>query len=42
MTFDLIVKGGTLPDGTVRDIAIRDGLIAAIEPFYRGRGWRGD
>ena len=31
MSFDLIVKGGTLPDGSVRDIAIKDGVIAAIE-----------
>lgn len=29
--FDLIVKGGTLPDGRVTDIGIRDGHIAAIE-----------
>ena len=28
--FDIIVKGGTLPDGTVADIGLRDGLIAAI------------
>ncbi len=29
--FDLIVKGGTLPDGRVTDIGIRDGMITAIE-----------
>lgn len=28
--FDLIVKGGTLPDGRVRDIGIEDGVITAI------------
>ncbi|WP_373237667.1 amidohydrolase family protein [Cohaesibacter celericrescens] len=32
MSFDLIVKGGTLPDGTVADIGVANGLIAAIEP----------
>ena len=31
MSFDLIVRGGTLPDGKVADIGIRGGLIAAIE-----------
>ncbi len=30
--FDLIVKGGTLPDGRVADIAISGNRIAAIEP----------
>lgn len=30
--FDLLIKGGTLPDGTQRDIAITDTRIAAIEP----------
>ena len=29
--FDLIVKGGTLPDGTVADIGIKGDRIAAIE-----------
>ena len=28
--FDLIVKGGTLPDGTVQDIGITGKLIAAV------------
>jgi len=32
MSFDLIVKGGTLADGRVADIGIRGGRIAAIEP----------
>ena len=31
--FDLIVKGGTLPDGTTTDIGIKDGIIAAMEPL---------
>ncbi len=30
--FDLIIKGGTLPDGSQRDIAITGDRIAAIEP----------
>ncbi|MGL4239084.1 cytosine deaminase [Tabrizicola sp.] len=32
MTFDLIVKGGLLPDGRQADIAISKGRIAAVEP----------
>jgi cytosine deaminase len=32
MSFDLIVKGGTLPDGSIADIGIRGETIAAIEP----------
>ena len=32
MSFDLIVKGGTLPDGTIADIGIKGETIAAIEP----------
>ena len=32
MGFDIIVKGGTLPDGRVADIGIAGGKIAAIEP----------
>ena len=32
MSFDLLVKGGTLPDGTVADIGIKGEVIAAIEP----------
>ena len=32
MSFDLLVKGGTLPDGRVADIGISGGRIAAIEP----------
>ncbi len=30
MMFDLIVKGGTLPDGTVADIAVKGDRIAAV------------
>jgi cytosine deaminase len=32
MSFDLIVKGGTLPDGRTADIGITGETIAAIEP----------
>ncbi|MCO5156403.1 MAG: amidohydrolase family protein [Aquamicrobium sp.] len=32
MSFDLIVKGGTLPDGRTADIAISGDRIAAVEP----------
>ena len=32
MGFDIIVKGGILPDGGVADIGISGGRIAAIEP----------
>ena len=32
MTFDLLVRGGTLPDGTVADIGITGETIAAIGP----------
>jgi cytosine deaminase len=33
VTFDLIIRGATLPDGrTGQDIAMRDGRIAAVEP----------
>ncbi|TIV00366.1 MAG: cytosine deaminase, partial [Mesorhizobium sp.] len=32
MTFDLIVRGGMLPDGTIADIGIIGETIAAIEP----------
>jgi cytosine deaminase len=32
MTFDLIVRGGTMPDGRVADIAIRGDRIVAVEP----------
>jgi cytosine deaminase len=36
MTFDLIVRGATLPDGREHiDIAARDGHIVAIEPNIR-------
>lgn len=36
--FDLIVKGGTLPDGRVTDIGIKNGKIAAIEPLEADAG----
>lgn len=32
MRFDILVRGGTLPDGEVRDIGISGGRIAAVEP----------
>ncbi|MFN3935998.1 MAG: amidohydrolase family protein [Gemmobacter sp.] len=32
MSFDLIVRGGTLPDGQVADIGIRGDRIAAVAP----------
>ena len=32
MNFDLIVRGGTLPDGKIADIGISGETIAAIEP----------
>jgi len=31
MTFDLLVKGGHLPDGAVRDIGIKGDRIVAVE-----------
>jgi cytosine/creatinine deaminase len=41
MSFDLIVRDATLPDGrTGLDIAIRDGRIAAIERGIRGEAGR--
>ncbi|MER8441800.1 amidohydrolase family protein [Mesorhizobium sp. M1066] len=36
MDFDLIVRGGTLPDGSVADIGISGETIAAIEPTLQG------
>jgi cytosine deaminase len=32
MTFDLLIRGGILPDGCIADIGISGGRIAAIEP----------
>ena len=32
MSFDLIVRGGTLPDGSIADIGIRGHGIVAVEP----------
>ncbi len=40
MTFDLIVKGGTLPDGRVADIGISGEVIAAIEPVLAANAGR--
>lgn len=31
MTFDILVKGGTLPDGRTADVAIGDGKIVAVD-----------
>ena len=36
MMFDLLVKGGTLPDGSVMDIAIKGDRIADIAPVIEG------
>ncbi|MDO5757180.1 MAG: amidohydrolase family protein [Rhodobacterales bacterium] len=36
--FNIIVKGGTLPDGRVTDIGIKDGRIAAMEPLEAEAG----
>ena len=36
MMFDLLVKGGTLPDGSVMDIAIKGDRIADIAPMIEG------
>lgn len=36
MDFDLIVRGGTLPDGRIADIGITGETIAAIEPKLGG------
>ena len=32
MSFDILLKGGVLPDGQSADIAISGGRIAAVEP----------
>ena len=40
--FDLIVKGGTLPDGRVADIGIKGGKIAAIDTLIEAEAGRGD
>jgi len=40
MSFDLIVKGGTLPDGTKADIGIVGGTIRAIEPDIQAEAGR--
>ena len=36
MDFDLIVRGGTLPDGAIADIGISGETIVAIEPTLQG------
>ncbi len=38
--FDLIVKGGRLPDGRVADIGIRGATIAAVEPRIEAEAGR--
>ncbi len=40
MSFDLIVKGGVLPNGRVADIGIRGEFIAAIEPSIQADAGR--
>jgi len=40
MAFDLIVKGGRLPDGRAADIGISRGRIAAIEPALEAEAGR--
>jgi cytosine deaminase len=40
MSFDLLIKGGTLPDGRVADIGIRGEAIAAIEPRLEAEAGR--
>ncbi len=37
MSFDILLKGGVLPDGHTADIAISGGLIAAVEPDIEAR-----
>ncbi len=38
--FDLLVRGGTLPDGRVADIGIRGDRIAAVEPRIEAEAMR--
>jgi cytosine deaminase len=40
MTFDLLIRGGILPDGTVADIAISGDRIAAIAPGIEAEAGR--
>jgi cytosine deaminase len=40
MTFDLLIRGGTLPDGKIADIGIRGETIAAIEPKIEAEAGR--
>ena len=37
MLFDLLIQGGTLPDGSVADIGIQGDRIAAVEPRIDGQ-----
>ena len=40
MTFDLLIRGGTLPDGSTADIGIADETIVAIAPRLEGEAGR--
>ncbi|MBN9272450.1 MAG: amidohydrolase family protein [Mesorhizobium sp.] len=40
MDFDLVVRGGSLPDGTIADIGINGETIAAIAPALSGTAGR--
>jgi len=40
MSFDLLIKGGVLPDGRTADIGISGEIIAAIEPSIDGEAGR--
>jgi cytosine deaminase len=40
MGFDIIVRGGTLPDGRIADLGISGETIVAIEPRLDGEGGR--
>ena len=40
MNFDLLIRGGTLPDGSTADIGIADETIAAIAPRLEGEAGR--
>jgi len=40
MSFDLIVRGGTLPNGRMADIGIAGGTIAAVEPTIEAEAGR--
>ncbi|MCX7889318.1 MAG: amidohydrolase family protein [Rhodobacteraceae bacterium] len=38
--FDILIRGGTLPDGRVADIAVRGDRIAAVEPAITAQAGR--